>query len=166
MNTALEFTSHDSYKISAVLVSNNVAAGIYPNSEQIAAVFHLQPSPTTWIQYTAVSANVFYQIIDGLSILHTTWAELDFTHCNIGDVECEIMLESLRHNNSSSTVRKLSISLKKLSVSGIHDLVSIVPIWEVKELNISGTNDVVCDCLIKNLTTESKHQSEIRAGAS
>ena len=161
MNTAIEFTSHDDHKISAVLVSNNVVAGIYPNSEQIAAVFHLQPSPTAWIQYTAVSANVFYQIIDALSILHTTWAELDFTHCNIGDVECKIMLKSLRRNNSSSTVRKLSISLKKLSVSGIRDLVSIVSIWKVKELNISRTNDVLCDCLIKNLTNGSEHQGDV-----
>ena len=74
MNTAVEFTSHDNHKISVVLVANNVVAGIYPNSEQIAAVFHLQPSPTTWIQCAAVSDYVFYQIIDGLSILHTKWA--------------------------------------------------------------------------------------------
>ena len=124
-------------------------------------MFHLQLTLTTWIQYTAVSANVFHQIIDALSILHTTWAELDFTHCNIGDVECEIMLKSLRCNNSSSTVRKLSIFLKKLSVSGMCDLISIVLIWKVKELNISGTNDVLCDCLINNLTNGSKHESDV-----
>ena len=161
MNAAVEFKSHDNHKISAVLVSNNVVAGIYPYSEQIAAVFHLQPSSTTWIRYTAFSVSVFYQIIDGLCILHTAWAELDFTHCNIGDVECEIMLRSLRRNNSSSTVRKLSISLRKLSVSGMCDLVSIVSIWKVQELNISGTNDILCDCLIKKLTNGSKHQSDV-----
>ena len=156
MNTAVEFTSHDNHNISVVLVSNNVVAGIYPNSEQIAAVFCLQPSSTTWIQCTAVSANVFYQIIDGLSILHTTWAEIDFTHCNIGDVECEIMYQNLSLNHYS-TVRKLNISLNKLSVSGIQDLTKIVLILGVQKLNINGTNDALIDCLIKKLTC--KHQN-------
>ena len=153
MNTAVEFTSHDNDKISAVLVSNNVVAGIYPNSEQIAAVFHLQPSPTTWIQYTVVSANVFYQIIDGLSILRTRWAELDFTHCNIGDVECEIMYKNLRLNYYS-TVRKVNVSLNKLSVSRIPDLVRIVLRWRVQELYINVSNDVLYNCLVKKLAKE------------
>ena len=157
MNTTIEFTSHDNYKISAVLVASNVVVGIYPSSEQIAAVFHLQPSPTTWIQCTAVSANVFYQIIDGLSILHTTWAELDFTHCNIGDVECEIMYRNLKLDHSS-TVRKLNISLNKLSISGIPDLVRTILLWRVQELNINETNDVLYNRLVKKLTSE--HHSD------
>ena len=157
MNTTIEFTSHDNYKISAVLVASNVVAGIYPSSEQIAAVFHLQPPPTTWIQCTTVSANVSYQIIDGFSILHTTWAELDFTHCNIGDVECEIMYRNLRLDHSS-TVRKLNISLNKLSISGIPDLVRTILLWRVQELNINETNDVLYNCLVKQLTSE--HHSD------
>ena len=153
MNTTKEFITLD-HKISAVLVSSNeIVVGIYPSSEQIAAVFHLQPSPTTWIQYTTVSVSVFYQIVDGLSILHTTWAELDFTHCNIGDVECEILYRNLRLDHSS-TVRKLNISLNKLSISGITDLVRIILLWRVQELNINETNDVLYNCLIKQLTSE------------
>ena len=158
MNSSVEFTSYSDHEISAA--ASNVV-GIHPSSKQISLVLHLQTSPTTWIQYSAVSVRVFYQIIDALSILHTTWTELDFTHCNIGDVECEIMEKSLRHNKCSSTIRKLNISLKKLSVSGMTDLVSIVSIWKVQELNISRTNDVLCECLIKNLTNGSKHQRDV-----
>ena len=158
MNTAVEFTSHDDHKTVAVLVSNNVVAGIYPNSEQIAAVFHLQPSSTTWIRYTTFSVSVFYQIIDGLSIRHTTWAELDFTHCNIGDVECEIMYKNLKLNHYS-TVRKLNISLNKLSVSGLSDLVEIILLWRVQELNINESNNVLHNCLVKKLAKEHHHFS-------
>ena len=153
MNTAVEFTSHDDHKISVVLVANNVVAGIYPNSEQIAAVFHLQQSPTTWIQYNAVSVSVFYQIIYGLSILHTTWAELDFTNCNIGDVECESMHKNLKLNHYS-TVRKLNISLNKLSISGILNLVEIILLWRAQELNINKSNNVLHNCLVKKLAKE------------
>ena len=158
MNSSVEFTSYSDHKISETA---NDAVGVHPSSKQISLVLHLETSPTTWIQYNAVSVSVFYQIIDALSILHITWAELDFTHCNIGDLECEIMEESLRHNKCSSTVRKLNISLKKLSISGMCDLVSIVSMWKVNELNIIGNNDVLCDCLIKNLTNGSKHQSDV-----
>ena len=158
MNTTIELTSRDNHKISAGLVSNNVVAGIYLNSEQIAAIFRLQPSSTTWIQYTAVSANVFYQIIDGLSILHTTWAELDFTQCNIGDVECEILCKNLKLHHHS-TVKKLNISLNKLSLSGIPDLVRIILLWRVQELNINESNNILYNCLVKKLAKEDRPYS-------
>ena len=158
MNSSVEFTSYNDHKI---LAATNDAVGIYPSSEQMTLVLHLETSLTTWIQYTAVSVSVFYQIIDALSILHIKWAELDFTHCNIGDMECEIMQKSLKCNNPSSTVTKLNISLNKLSISGISDFVRIVLMWKVQELNISGTIDVLYDCLIKNLTNGSEYQSDV-----
>ena len=153
MNATTEFTLHDGHNISAILISNNIIVGIHPSSEQIAAAFHLKPLPTTWIQYTAVKANVFYQLIDMLAILHTKWTELDFIHCDIGDTECEIMHRNLRLNHSS-TVRKLKISLNKLSTSGIPDLVRIILIWRVQELHIHGTNDLLYNYLVKKLAKE------------
>ena len=145
------------HNISAVLVTNNVIAGIHANSEQIALAFHLQPSPTTWIQYTAISADVFYQVIDTLLILKTEWIELDFMRCNIGDVECEIIHKKSKSNNFTSTVQKFNISLDshKLSVSGVINFASILLMWklQVLKLNIVGTSDVIYDYLIKNLTT-------------
>ena len=93
-----------------------------------------------------------------LSILHTKWAELDFTHCNIGDVECEIMYKNLKLNHYS-TVRKLNISLNKLSVSGISDLVEIILLWRVQELNINEGNNVLHNCLVKKLAKEHHHFS-------
>ena len=158
MNTAVEFTSHDGHKISAVLISNNVVAAIYPSSEQIAAAFHLKPPPTTWIQYTGVRANIFYQLIDMLAILHTKWTELDFTHCNIGDTEFEIMHRNLRLNHSS-TVRKMKISLNKLSASGMPHLVRIILLWRVQELHINGNNDLLYNYLVKKLASENHNYS-------
>ena len=158
MNATIEFTLHDGHKISVVLVANNVVAEIYPSSKQIAPAFHLQPLSTTWIHCTVVSANVFYQLIDMLAILHTKWTELDFTHCNIGDTECEIMHRNLKLNHSS-TVRKLKISLIKLSASGIPDLVRIILIWKVQELHINGTNDLLYNYLVKKLASEHHNYS-------
>ena len=158
MNTTIEFTSHDGHKISAGLFANNVVAGIYPSSKQIAVAFHSQPLSPTWIHCTAVSVNVFYQLIDMLAILHTKWTELDFTHCNIGDAECEIMHRTLRLNHSSP-VRKMKISLNKLSVSGIPDLVRIILLWRVQELHINGTNDLLYNYLVKKLASENHNYS-------
>ena len=87
-------------------------------------------------------------MIDAIVIIPNKWAELDFTGCDIGDVECEVIQRTFRHNNCS-TVRKLNISFSKLSASGIRDLARIVSISE--ELNINDTNDILLDCLIKNL---------------
>ena len=162
MNSLVEFTSHYDHKITTVLVADDIAVGIHPSSEQIAQAFLLQPSPTTWIwiQLTAVTTSVTYQLIDALTIVHTQWIELDFTCCDIGDIECEIFYRNLRLNDYS-TVRKLSISLNKLSVAGMSDLVGIISIWKVQELNISKTSDIHYDCLIKNLISISKHQNHL-----
>ena len=146
--------------LSAILAINNVIVAIHPSSKQIALAMQLQPSPTTWIQLTAVTASVIYHLIDVLTFLYTEWVELDFTCCDIGDIECEILYRNLRLNGSS-TVRKLSISLNKLSVAGIFDFVEIIFIWGVQELNINKINDVLYDCLIKNLTNVSKQQNDL-----
>lgn len=67
INSLVEFVSHDDHKITTVLVADDVAIGIHPSSKQIAQAFLLQPSPTTWIQLTAVTTSVFYQLLDALT---------------------------------------------------------------------------------------------------
>ena len=160
MNSLIELLEHDHLNISAVLAVNGVIVGIHPSSELIALAFQLQPLPTTWILSTINNRSVFYQVIDALTII-PDWIELDFTGCDIGDVECEVVQRSFRCNNYS-IVRKLNISFNKLSVSGIQDLTKVVLIWRVQKLNINGTNDVLLDCLIKNLIC--KHQNSFGSG--
>ena len=150
MNSLIELLSHGNQNISAVLAVNGVIVGIHPNNELIALAFQLQPFSTTWILSATDNRNVFYQVIDAIVIIPNEWAELDFTGCDIGDAECEVVQRTFRHNNCS-TIRKLNISFSKLSVSGIRDLARIVSISEVQELNINDTNDILLDCLIKNL---------------
>ena len=142
MNSLIDFLSRDHLNISAVLAADGIILGIHPSNELIALAFQLQPSPTTWILSTTDNASIFYQVIDALTVLPTEWTELDFTGCNIGDIECDIMYRTFRCKKLS-TVRKLNISLSSLSISGICDLVNIVSICGVKELNINGTNDVL-----------------------
>ena len=155
MNSLIELLSHDHVNISAVLAANGIMVGIHPTSELIALAFQLQPLPITWILSTTDNRSVFYQVIDAISII-PDWIELDFTGCDIGDVDCEVVQRTFKSNNCS-TVRKLNISFNKLSVSGIQDLTKIVLIWRVQQLNINGTNDALLYCLIKNLTC--KHQN-------
>ena len=158
MNSVIELMSHHHHNISAVLAANDVIVGFYPNIQQIALAFKLQPSTTKLVLCSPISAIVFHQVVDALVILHTEWIELDFTCCNIGDIECEIMHRNLTCTNHSSTAKKLNISCSKLTVSGIPYLVRIVLILRVQELNINGTDDVLYDCLIKNLTSRGNHQ--------
>ena len=150
MKSLIELLSHGKLNISAVLAVNDVIVGIHPNSELIALAFQLQPFSTTWILSATDNRNIFYQMIDAIIVNSTEWVELDFTGCDIGDVECEVVQRSFRCNNCL-TVRKLNISFSKLSVSGMRDLARIVSISEVQELNINDTNDILLDCLIKNL---------------
>ena len=160
MNSLIELISHYHHKISAVLVANDVFVALHPsNGKQIALAFQLQPSPSTCVLSTIDNVIVYYQLIDTLTILRNEWIEIDLTGCNIGDLECESMYTHLRFNNYSSTVKKLIISFNQLSVSGIRTLVKIILIWRVQELTISGINDVLCNCLIKNLISKSKHQN-------
>ena len=153
MNSLIEILSHNCLYISAVLAVNGIIVGIHPSSELIALAFQLQPSPTTWILSTTDNASIFYQVIDALTVLPTKWIELDFTDCDIGDIECDIMYRTFRCKKCS-TVRKLNISLSRLSISGICDLINIVLICRIKELNIiiNGINDVLLDHFISNLT--------------
>ena len=151
LNSLIEMLSHDHLNISAVLAVNGIIVGIHPSNELIALAFQLQPSPTTWILSTTDNASIFYQVVDALTVLPTEWTELDFTGCNIGDIECDIMYRTFRCKKHS-TVRKLNISLSRLSISGICDLVNIVIICGIKKLNINGTNDVLLDQFINNLT--------------
>ena len=154
MYSLIELLSHDHLNISAVLAANGVIAGIYPSSELIALAFQLQPSPTTWILSTVDNRNIFYQVLNTIAITPTEWVELDFTGCDISDVDCEVVQRTFTYNNCSSTVRKLNISFNRLSVSGMRDLARIVLITKVQELIVNGTNDVLLDCLIKNLMRE------------
>ena len=153
MNSLIELISHHHYNISTVLVTNAVIVAYNPNIQQIALAFQLQPSTTKWVLCSPVSAMVFYQVTDALVGFHAQWIELDFTGCNISDVECEIMHRNLTCNHPS-TVKKLNVSVNGISVSGMYNLVRITIIWGVQELNINGANDNIYDCLIKNLTTK------------
>ena len=155
MNSLNELISQSHRNISAVFATNDVIVGHNPNIQQIALAFKLQLSTTKWVLCSPVSAIVFHQVVDVLVNLPTKWINLDFTCCNIGDIECEIMHRNLTFINHSSIVKKLNISFSKLTVSGISYLVRIILILRVQELNINGTDDVLYDCLIKNLTIKS-----------
>ena len=161
MNSLIELISHHHHNISAVLVTNDVIVGHNPNIQQIALAFQLQPSTTKWVLCSPVSAIVFHQIVDALVTFHNHWIKLDFTCCNIGDVECEIMHRNLKLINHSLTFKKLNISFNKLTVSGIPYLVRIILVWGVQELIIHGTNDILYDCLINNLTNGSNGISNL-----
>ena len=158
MNSLNELISQYHHNISAVFATNDVIVGHNPNIQQIALAFKLQPSTTKWVLCSPISTIVFHQVVDVLVNLPTEWI-LDFTCCNIGDIEYEIMHRNLTFINHSSIVRKLNISFSKLTVSGIPYLVRIVLILRVQELNINGTDDVLYDCLIKNLTIKSNEYS-------
>ena len=158
MNSLIELVSQYHHKISAVLAANDVIVGHNPNTQQIALAFQLQPPPTKWVLCSPVSDTIFHQVVAALVTPHIRWTKLDFTCCNIGDIEYEIMSRNLEIIKHSSTIRKLNISFNKLSVSGIPYLVRIILIWRVEELFINGTNDILYDCLIKNLTTRRNHQ--------
>ena len=157
MNSFIELISHHHHNISAVLVTNDIIVGHDPNIQQIALALQLQPSITKWVLCCPINAIVYHQVVDVLATLHTHWIELDFTCCNIGDVECEIMHRNLKLMKHSSTVKKLNISFNKLTVSGIYDLVRVILMWKVQELTINGNNDVLYDCLINNLTSGCKN---------
>ena len=122
MNSLIEQLLHNQHNISANVAANGVIVGIHPSSEQIAQTIQLQPLPTTWILSTTDNASIFYQVIDVLTVLPAEWTELNFTGCSIGDIECDVMHRNLR-SKKCSTVRKLSISLSKLNISGMRDLV-------------------------------------------
>ena len=157
INGLVELMSYHYHNISAVLAANDVIVGLHPNTQQIALAFQLQPLTTTWILSTTDNASVFYQVIDTLTIYNTKWTELDFTGCNIGDIECEMMYRTLKYKNCF-TVRSLSISFNKLSMSGIPYLVKNVLTWRVKKLNINGTNAVLYNYLIEKLISGDEHQ--------
>ena len=162
LDNLVELISHYHHSISAVLIANNANVLIYPNSKQVAQIFELQTSPTLWIQYAAVNASIFYQIIDAITTLHTKWTEIDFTGCNIGDIECEIMhRESTRFKNHLLSVKKLTISINKLNILRISYLVRIVSIWGIQELSVNGTDDFLYNYLIKKLTDEINHQDKV-----
>ena len=157
MNSVIELISCHHHNISAVLVTNDVIVGHNPNIQQIALAFQLQPSTAKLVLCSPISAIVFHQVIDALITLHSHWIELDFTCCNISDVECEIIHRNLKLMKHSLTVKKLNVSFYKLTVSGIYDLVRVILMWGIQELNINGTNDILYDCLINNLTSENKN---------
>ena len=157
MNCLIELISHHHHNISAVLVTNDVIVGHNSNIQQITLAFQLQPSTTKWVLCGPISVIVFHQVVDALLTLHTHWIELDFTSCNVSDVECEIMHRNLKLIKHSSTVKKLNVSFDKLTVSGKYDLVRVILMWGIEELNINGTNDILYDCLINNLTSRSKN---------
>ena len=159
INSLNELISQHHHNISTVLAANDVIIVHNPNIRQIALAFQLQPSTTKWVLCNSVGAIVFYQIVNVLVSLHTTWIELDFTYCNIGDMECEIMHRNLTGIDHSLTVNKLNVSFNKLSVSGIRVLVRIILMWGVQELKINGINDVLFDYLIENLTSRSNNQN-------
>ena len=161
MNSLIESISHHHHNISAVLIANDVIVGHNPNIQQIALAFQLQPSTTKWVLCSPVSGIVFHQVVDALLTLHTHWIKLDFTCCNIGDVECEIMHRNLTRINHLLIFKKIRISFSKLTVSGIPYLVRIILVWGVQELIIHGTNDILYDCLIKKLTNRSNGISNL-----
>ena len=150
MNSLIELLSLDHLNISAVLAVNDIIVGIHPSSELIALAFQLQPLPTALILSNADGSSAFYQLIDALVTI-PEWDELDFTGCDVGDEDCEIVQSTFTSNNYSF-VRKLNISFNRLSVIGIRNLATIVLMCKIQELNINGTNDILLDCLIKNLT--------------
>ena len=69
INSFIEHLLHNQHNISANVAANDVIVGIHPNSEQIAQIIQLQPLPTTWILSTTGNTNIFYQVIDALTVL-------------------------------------------------------------------------------------------------
>ena len=157
INSLVELISCYCGKISAVLVANDILVTFHPSDHQIALAFQFQPSTTTWILSTKQNARVFYQVIDALTILGTEWIELDFTGCDVNEIEYGILCKSLEFRNCS-TVKKLNISFNNFSISGIPHLAKCILTWRVKKLSINGTNDILYNRLIKELICGCKHQ--------
>ena len=112
INSLIKLWSPYNCNISAVFVANDLIVAHHPNTRQIALAFRFQPLVTTLILSTTNNVSVFYQVIDIVTLVNTKWSELDLTGCNVSDTEYEIMYRTIR----CSTVRKLNISLDKLSV--------------------------------------------------
>ena len=157
INSFVELMSCHYDKISAVIVANDILVTFYPNTHQVGLAFQLQPSTTTWMLSTSQNVSVFYQVINALTILDTKWVELDFTGCDIRDIEYEMMYKTLT-NKKCLTVKKLNISINNLSAAKAPYLARNVLAWRVKKLNIDGTNDNLYHHLIEKLISGCKHQ--------
>ena len=148
----VRFITNYSDNVSALVVTNGMMIGHNPTAKQIALAFQLEPSITAWkLPNCQVAADVFYQLMDQLTVIPNSWTELDFEGCNITDAECKIAHHYLTIRGAYSTVKTLNISSNRLTIAVTPTLVSIILIWKVQKCFLDGIDKTFYINFIKGL---------------
>ena len=128
---------------STLLVVKHTILGYKPTTKQIVLALQLEPSiiALKLLNYKG-TFDSFNQIITMLSTTFNNWTELDFSHCSIGEIECESLYKLLKAKRRSSTVNVLKIHSEKLTTSILPKLIEIVFIWKAIELVFCGIEQV------------------------
>ncbi|XP_065898548.1 uncharacterized protein [Dysidea avara] len=137
---------------STLLVTKYALITHNPNTEQMTLAHKLEPSIKIWkLPKCHLSASIFYQIALSLVVTFNNWIELDFSSCNIGDIECDIVHRYLVIEKCSSTVQTLRVSTSKLTASAIPQFIEIVLMWKVEKLFLCDTESDFYDHFTKKL---------------
>lgn len=138
------------WKFSTVLIIKDELLLHNPTNKQLTLALQLEPSVTKWkLINCQLNPDVYYQLVTMLTMTSVKQIslEIDLINSNVGNIECEVLLEHI--TNSSSLVRKLHISFGKLTSSMLPVLVNIIFAWNVEELVICYHESTILCCLIK-----------------
>ena len=138
------------WKFSTVLIIKDELILHNPTNTQLTLALQLEPSVTKWKFINCqLNPDVYHQLVTMLTTtsVKQTSLEIDLINSDIGNIECEVLLEHI--TNSSSSVRKLNISFGKLTSSMLPVLVNIIFAWNVQELVICYRESTILCCLIK-----------------
>ena len=148
----------DNRRCSIVLVTRKVLVGYQPTTEQISLALQLETTFNV-LKLCNCQGNfgVFNQLVTMLATTTTkSWTEVDFMHCTIGKIECDILYKHLKMQKHLSTVKTLKLFVEKLRTSLLPKLEEIVLIWKVKNLYFYGINHAFINCFIKNICTNNR----------
>ena len=139
------------HNISIVVLTKDLLIVHNPTSEQLTLAYQLEPSFTTWkLFYCKFDADTFYLILTMLTILEKVWVEVDFTGCNIGQVDYEITHEYIRTTDCKVKIKKLIVPAYQLT-NTLSTLTKIAVDMDIKELVIFDCNNTFYNHLVENL---------------
>ena len=82
---------------SAVIVTKDTLVLHNPTSKQLSLALQLEPSVTVCVLLKCMlEVDTFYAILYMLAALNKNWVEVEFKHCFIRNVECEVAHEYLK----------------------------------------------------------------------
>ena len=141
-------------KHSTVLVSRNEIIGCNPTTKQVALAFQLEPSIGIFkLFYCHGNFDCFNQIVTMLVSTQIIWAELDFMHCTLNEVEYKIIQKHLSVNENHSTVSMLNVSTMQLTESLVPEFIKTILMWKVQQVIFHGIDLTVYERFIATFTT-------------